>query len=141
MRLSKAKQSKEVWEYWALGGNEELRSAASGKVPVGREEVRGGKRAQVWQENSAPGEHLLQPSPPLGGRAYSKRGGGRKSRLGGRTSLPGRTTLPLPPQPRQVGSGRISDIKKKAGFPPRGSGGRKSGFFGLALCRTELGLG
>ena len=104
-------------------------------MPVDREEVCGGKRAQAWQENSAPGEHLLQPSPPLGGRAYSKRGGGRKPRLGGRTPLPGRTTLPLPPQPRQVGSGRISEKKKKADLPPRGSGGRKWGFFGLALCR------
>ena len=137
---AKTRPGTEAGERCTLGGNERLRSAVRGKAPVSREEVRGGKRAQAWQENSSPGEHLLQPSPPLGGRAHSKRGGGRKPRLGGRTPLPGRTTLPLPPQPRQVGSGRISR-KKKADLPPRGSGGRKWGFFGLALCRTELGLG
>ena len=110
-------------------------------MPVDREEVRGGKRAQAWQENSSPGEHLLQPSPPLGGRAYSKkRGGGRKPRLGGRTPLPGRTTPPLPPQPRQVGSGRISE-KKEGGFAAPGEWRPEVGFLWSCALMPVLELG
>ena len=71
-----------------------------------------------------------------------QKGRGKEAQAWRENSAPGENYAPAS-APTSTSRFRtdLRQKKKKVDLPPRGSGGRKWGFFGLALCRTELGLG
>ena len=63
-----------------------------------------------------------------------QKGRGKEAQAWRENSAPGENYAPAS-APASTSRFRTDLRKKKADFPPRGSGGRKWGFFGLALCR------